>query len=327
MMNFPLRVSILFAIVVATACGGDSGGSTPAVSQRSHVTVTSSVALEVVANSLEAMSFSALMGDLSGPGVLRARPGIRELNKTPVYLFLNPDGFSDVPMLAQVGPIRQQCGVAGTMTVTGDMLFPALGLSAGDALCMVFEGCDQGEGLIIDGVMDALITSCQGSIHTDQFSLGVSVVVTNLVLADEVQTIAVNGEFNVLTDTMLTPIVETRINGGSMAWVDVASSLLLEDFSNELTANGGSYPMAYEMTARGAVSGSRYEGVAEYQTVRAFAWYGDGYFQEGEMVITGDHSSILVIALDVNTVRLEMDYDGDGAADEIRDLSWDEVIG
>jgi hypothetical protein len=37
-------------------------------------------------------------------------------------------------------------------------------------------------------------------------------------------------------------------------------------------------------------------------------------------------STIRVIALDELTVRLEMDYDGDGAVDEIRDITWEEAI-
>ena len=44
--------------------------------------------------------------------------------------------------------------------------------------------------------------------------------------------------------------------------------------------------------------------------------------------ITGaDNATIRVTAMDDITVRLEMDYDGDGAVDEIVDLTWDEAIG
>ena len=82
------------------------------------------------------------------------------------------------------------------------------------------------------------------------------------------------------------------------------------------------------LIASGKVESNRFDGQATYITEVPFVSSIDSNPYVGEMFITGaDNSSIRVIALDVETVRLEMDYDGDGAVDETRDVTWDEAIG
>ena len=52
-----------------------------------------------------------------------------------------------------------------------------------------------------------------------------------------------------------------------------------------------------------------------------------GYAFSGELTITGAGSaSIRVIVLDGVFIRLEIDLDGDGNADEFVDTTWDEVF-
>ena len=55
---------------------------------------------------------------------------------------------------------------------------------------------------------------------------------------------------------------------------------------------------------------------------------GEDYPFVGELRIEGaDGAVIVMIALDANTVRLEIDIDGDGAVDDTIDLTWDELMG
>jgi len=54
---------------------------------------------------------------------------------------------------------------------------------------------------------------------------------------------------------------------------------------------------------------------------------GEDYPFVGELRIEGaDQAVIVMIALDANTVRLQIDINGDGAIDETLDLTWDELM-
>ena len=47
----------------------------------------------------------------------------------------------------------------------------------------------------------------------------------------------------------------------------------------------------------------------------------------GELRIEGAGGAVIaMIALDANTVRLQIDIDGDGATDETVDMTWDELM-
>ena len=327
MTNFCTRVLSFLAMTLVVGCGGGQGSSAVGVPSRELVVITSSNHSEVVSDSLNAAMLSARMGDLSGIGVLGLEVSPSMSDSLRIQSITDLADEYEPPLQAHFGPIVEHCAVGGTLTVTGDMSFPGLGPMVGDNFCMVFAGCNDGGSFLVDGMMDVSIDAFQGSIVAGILRLEVSVALTDLALIEADEITLVNGEFHSLTNSMSSPMVETRTDGGPLTISIAMRTIVLEDFSNSFAANGGVFPTAYEMDFSGAQSSSRFDGVAEYQSILSFVWFADENPYAGEMLITGaGNSTIRLIALDVETVRLQMDYDGDGAADETRDVTWDEAI-
>lgn len=315
------------AMALVVGCGGGQGSNATSVPVRELVVITSSNQSEVVSDSLKAGFSSARIGDMSGLGVLGIEHDRFQLGPVGVQFNDRFDYGVEPPIGAHVGPIVQQCASAGSMTVTGNMSLPGLGLTVGDNLCMVFTNCDDGHGLLIDGMMDVVINGFQGSIVSGQLRLEVSVVLTDLVLTESDEVMLVNGGFHAATNSLSSPIVETSTDGGPLSFIFSDRTIVLDDFSNSFAADSGVFPTAYEMDFSGVLSSSRFDGVAEYKSILSFVWFSDKSPYAGEMLITGaNNSTIRVIALDLEMVRLQMDYNGDGAVDETRDVTWDEAI-
>jgi hypothetical protein len=324
---FTLTITTL-AVALLAACGGSSGGGfTPAV-QVVPVEITAANAAVVASDALNAASVTSDIGGLVGPGVLGvpAQPGIlsklEQLPLTGVSKVLSP------VFEAVVGPIIENCLVSGTITLTGNIANP-LTLTAGDTINTVFVNCDDGDGQVLDGAMNMTITAFSGSVDTGLFQLGMTVLLTNLSMDDgsDVGPAEVHGGFSMMVNTLLYPVTTTAVSGDLLSLVAAGRSLTMKDFSSDSQVDEGIFPMSYTTIASGVAESSRFDGEASYQTIVPFVSSGGGYPYEGEMLITGAAgSTIRVIALDELTVRLEMDYDGDGAVDEIRDITWEEAI-
>ena len=75
------------------------------------------------------------------------------------------------------------------------------------------------------------------------------------------------------------------------------------------------------------ISSPRLDGDVIVSTSIGLQSAGDGYPFMGELrVEAANNAVIVIIAIDANTVRLEIDIDGDGAPDEIMDMTWEELL-
>ncbi len=228
----------------------------------------------------------------------------------------------------EVVVITENCLVSGTVTLTANIANP-LTITAGDTINSVFVNCDDGDGEVLDGEMDITITAFTGSVDTGLFQMGMRVVLTSLSMDDgsEVGPAVADGNFNMSVNTLSYPVTTTVVTGDLFSLVAAGRSLTMRNFSSDSRLDEGMFPLGYTMLASGAVQSSRFDGEALYETIVPFVGSGDSYPYEGVMLITGaNSSSIRVTALDVLTVRLEIDYNGDGAVDETRDVTWEEAI-
>jgi len=323
---FTSTITIL-AMALLAACDGSGGGFAPPV-QIVPVEITAANAPAVTSDSLNAASFASDIGVLVGPGLLGgpAEPGMwSRLGKLPVT---GVSKILDPVFEVAVGPITEDCLVTGTITLTGNIANP-LTITAGDTISTVFVNCDDGDGQVLDGAMNITITAFTGSVDTGLFQMGMRVSLGDLSMDDgsEVGPAVVDGNFNMSVNTLLYPVTTTVVTGDLLSLVAAGRSLTMRSFSSDSRLDEGMFPLGYTMIASGAVQSSRFDGEALYETIVPFAGSGDSYPYEGVMLITGAaNSSIRVTALDVLTVRLEMDYNGDGTVDETRDVTWEEAI-
>jgi hypothetical protein len=63
-----------------------------------------------------------------------------------------------------------------------------------------------------------------------------------------------------------------------------------------------------------------------YSTETAFRGYVPAYPREGSLLVLGDNSSSRLVVIDENNVRIEIDSNGDGAADDVIDLTWEAFL-
>lgn len=307
------------AVVLLAACDGSSdGGFSPPV-QTAPVEITAANAAVVTSDSLNAASVASDMGDLAGPGMWS---GLGKLPVAGVSKILDP------VFEVSGGSITLDCLVSGTYTVTASIANPGT-ITVGDTVNAIFADCDDGEGEVLDGVMDITITAFTGSMETGFFQLGMSVLLDNLSMDDgsEVGPAVADGNFNLSVNTLSYPVTTTAVTGDLLSLVAAGRSLTMRDFSSEQQLDEGMFPVSYTMVASGAVQSSRFEGEASYVTIATFAGSGDSYPYEGVMLITGAaNAGIWVTALDELNVRVEIDYDGDGAVDETRNITWEDAI-
>jgi len=317
------------AMLMISGCSDDGGSMVPA---RTAVTITADNAAAVASDALNAAAFSLELGGLGG-GVLAPAPsddGLSKLAGRP------PVTAALVKLLGQswqvpVGPVTVPCATTGFMTLSGNIADPVT-LSAGDALRAVFDDCDDGDGVVLNGQLDLAVNNVVGDLLLDPefgltgaFELSMTVTLTNLSADDGGDVPTVNGAMSLVLDTRGFPQFSTRVSGDRLAMSSALRSLTVEHFVSTLLEDLG--VSSYTMTATGRVSGSRYEGYADYQTQEPFVGVPGDNPQQGEMLIRGaNNSSIRLLAIDALSVRLEIDINGDGAADETRTLSWDEAV-
>ena len=125
------------------------------------------------------------------------------------------------------------------------------------------------------------------------------------------------------------PAVATVTVSGSLLDVSAgADSYTLSGFSTTLTQNNGSFPASYSVDSMGSLDSSQFDGEVSYVTTMPFTGTQGQYPSTGELEITGrDDAMIRVIAMDSINVRLELDLDGDGAAEQTIDTTWAELAG
>ena len=318
-------VVFLMAALMA-ACGGSSGGGVVAPPvQVVPVEITAANAPFVASDSLNAAAFASELGDFSAIGVLggESAPGMfSKLGKVPML------GVSKV-----ISPVFENsvgstpCSVDGTVTVSGNIANP-LTITVGDTISIVFAMCDDGDGQVLDGAMDITITAFNGSLDTYLFEMGMTVSIASLSMDDGGMNgpAEVDGSFNLLIDTYSNPVTKTIVSGELLSMVAGTRSVTLKDFVSDGQLDEGAFTITVD--ASGKVESDRFDGQATYITEVPFVASIDSNPYVGEMLITGaGGSSIRVTVLDVETVRLEMDYNGDGAVDETSDVTWEEAIG
>ncbi len=80
------------------------------------------------------------------------------------------------------------------------------------------------------------------------------------------------------------------------------------------------------MDVAGTLTSTAFSGAVTFDTTVLLQGTGNGFAFTGQVLITGANgATIRVIVLDSAFVRLEVDLNGDGTADEIVDKSWEEL--
>jgi hypothetical protein len=317
-------VSLIALSLLVAGCGG-GGGSTfngaPPVGTSFPINGSNGVAVTQL--SWEAAVASGGLTDLGGAAGLSGNApngsAIAERATRDEGLLYNV--ISMVPFGPDVFPCE---GGSGTVTLSGDLADPFT-FSPGDTFLIQYDLCDEGFGEVIDGTVSLTVSDFAGDIFVGTYLLGMDANVDALSVATASDTIVGNGDASITLDTTETPYIEASVSGQVMTQDSLSSSETLRNYSSAQTFDGNLSPAVYTMDASGTLESSQLPGNVTYSTPTTFVGNEGEYPNTGVLLVRGESSSARLVAVDATNVRIEIDNNGDGATDEIIELTWAEL--
>lgn len=320
-----IPIGLLATAFITSACGGGDGspfGGTDPVSDSFVIDSGNGVAATRL--SYEAVLASGNIAEIGGPAGLSSAPSdgsaIARQGATPEDLAL------DVVSLIPFGPDVEPClGGTGTVTLSGDIAVPGT-LTPGDVFRIEYDLCDNGQGEVIDGIIELTVRDFGGDLFLGTYLLSMDAVIDTLSVATGTDTLVADGDATISLDTLEAPYIETGVSGSSITQSSNAGTETLTGYSSNQTLDGNQDPAEYTMEAAGGLDSSQLPGTVDYSTVSTFRGYVPGYPREGSLLVRGDNSSARLVVLDESSIRIEIDSNGDGSADDVIDLTWDEFL-
>lgn len=309
---------VLFVVAALAACGGGDDDPTPPDS--SSFSITAANAEAVAAESWQAAGTSAGFSELAGTGgVASTKPG-GSAKAAPGM----PSTTSLAYLMQKVpfGPETLPCQVSGFITLSGDLANPTT-LTAGDVINVEADACDDGLGEVLDGDMHMTVDAFSGDFAAGVYTLTITLQLSNLQVATEADVVTSNGDVTVTLDTLAAPAVSAGTSGSEITIDGNTESVTLSNFESIGTLDASVSPSPWTRDASGRLDSSELPGTIVYSTPVTFEGVDDGYPHTGELLVTGDDSSLRLVALDEVNVRIDVDEDGDGTVDASIETTWD----
>ncbi|MGI9261454.1 MAG: hypothetical protein ACR2QR_05445, partial [Woeseiaceae bacterium] len=166
-------------------------------------------------------------------------------------------------------------------------------------------------------------TEFEGNLLSGQILLGVSLVIELFGITDDAGTNVTTGDMSLTIDSRQQPTTVISTIGSSIAIANGISTDTLSDFSITVTEDASVFPNNFTTDATGSVTSSLFTGEVAYDMPIPFESSGSNFPYSGEMLVFGaDNSRVRIIAMSDTDVRIEADYDGDGATDATIDTTW-----
>ncbi len=317
-------LGLLAVAVLASACGGGSSGFGGAEPVSDSFGIDSGNGVAATRHSYEAAIASGGFAEFGGPAGVSSAPvdgyAVARQALTPEDLAL------DVISLIPFGPVVEPClGGTGTVSLSGDIASPDT-LTAGDFFHVEYEVCDDGQGEVIDGIIDLTVTDFSGDLFLGTYLVAMDAVVDTLTVSTATDELTADGDASIALDTSLLPFVATSVSGSRMTQSSNAGTEILTNFQSEQTLDGNQEPAPYTMGASGVLDSSLLPGSVTYRTETEFSGFVPGYPDEGTLLVQGDSSTARLVVVDENNVRVDIDSNGDGTVDHTFDLTWDEFL-
>ena len=320
-----IRNFIFFAIGVTllSGCGGGGGGGGSAAPNDTGdgnlATITTqnapAVAGVVATVALEDGIFGAIFNQnlpIASSGSPQILTGVSKVAQ-PSNLFATSSGLAD-------------CAVSGTVDVELTITDP-FAPSVGDLFRFTFDACNDGTGTETSGSMTISITALQGDPASGEFLLGTSLEFSALQITENGETSSANGTINIEIDTTTPPITTITVSASALATTTEGAVETVTDLTVTISEDQSMFPTGVTVETSFRITSPRIGGDVIVSTSLALQSMGDEYPYVGELRITAaDNAVIVLIAFDSNSVRLQIDVDGDGAMDETIDTTWDEIM-
>ncbi|MBT8067916.1 MAG: hypothetical protein KJO09_11800 [Gammaproteobacteria bacterium] len=320
-----MAIAALLGIGIATTIssgGGGGSGSTGTVTPPSDLMVISGAnAHDVSAALIAAIDISFDVSEITGGEfTAQSAAGSTRVQK----LLWNENLTAKVGATASTTP--ESCLFGGTVTVTATLADPNA-LTVGDQITAIFDNCDEGEGYVLDGQMDLMIAAIQGDIMTDVFLLGLDIMMTDMAITEGAETVVVDADITLTLDTLGFPVIVETLAGSELSFTAGLEVLTFTNFEHVFQADIGVVPEAVLVTVNGRLDSAQMGGAIDYATTMAVGAFGDSDPHIGQILISGDDSSVRIVINDSTSVTLEVDTNGDGVIDEYIDTTFAALSG
>ena len=234
----------------------------------------------------------------------------------------------------------QACDVSGTVTLAVNIADDDLEmLTSGDTLSFDFNQCDNGEDIVIDGLLELeVLEDIAFNLDLEfepPYALNVLLTFTRLSLSEPEQSAVLEGSLELLEQTDDGVEFNTRLDSEQVSLELNGSRELLRDVLIVGTAN--SADLSYTLDACEGEICTRLEsdslgGIVEFGNLSRFSGSGDESPSSGLMAVLGgiasgasEQSRLFIEALDASCVELRGDNDGDGNIDWTERTTWDSL--
>lgn len=315
------------ALLMAAGCSSDSSPFFPEDNQgqlqgptaglpitASNAPLAAGLAYLSAVRSSQSSSFAATVGAGLGGGVSKPSGPSLGLGKIPSLVLQAP-----------FGPVVLNCDT-GFVSLSGDIADPT-GLSAGDTVRMDFDACYDTVSTVT-GLVDATIdefTPVDGL--PDNFVLVMLMTLTNVQITVDNNAETSNGDVGVLIDTTGAPgTLSEEVAGNSMRFDVSNRSETLTNYATNATFTFDGEVYQYTVNTTGTVSSTAIEAPVTYTTPVALQGVEGDFPTSGELLVSGDNSSVRVVAINNVNIRLDVDNNGDGEIDISIETTWFDLL-
>lgn len=223
--------------------------------------------------------------------------------------------------------------VTGSVSIQENDTPPVGEPNVGDTITATFNACTDEFGDQIDGTMTIGITQVTGDLDNPPFTLGISVTF-NLTFTEGMDTFTVTGGFNfTLSDDGAgnITIVMSGTNfsfSGTENGVPFSESLTNFRYELSFNENTGDYTVDFS----GTISSGDLGGAVTFDTTTPFQGNTTEEFDlqtptSGVLEVSGAGGSKAILTVTgLNTVRIEIDEDGDGTFETTINTTWDALV-
>ena len=244
----------------------------------------------------------------------------------------NGAGLSAAGKLSASSPISAatstvtECAVSGTVDVNVMVTDPTTP-SEGDQYSFEFIECDDGTGSVLNGGMSMTITGLSGDLAGEPTFVEVAFEFSMFSVTSNGMTDTVHGTIRASVDQSPLSHVIIDIKSPLLTVIRNGVEETVANLSIRIVENPNTIPSVITAETSFNLASDRIGGEVTVTTSLALESSGDGLPYTGELRITGDgNTSIALIAIDANMVRLEIDTGDDGTVDHVIEISWEELL-
>jgi uncharacterized protein YhfF len=316
-------------LTLLAACGGgsDDGGLTGDIPASEPATITAQNAPVIAGTVAEVALGQGIFSTILVPDIPIAATAADDAVSPVLKPVLSAALKTAAPsQLYSMKAGREPCAISGTVDVTVNFSNPEQP-SVNDRFEFLFTDCDDGTGVIVDGSMTITIASIGGDVASGNFVLGMEIGFSAFAVTEGGETTGAEGTISIVIDTSQPPVTTISVSTTTFVTTSEGEEEILTSFTIEITEDASMFPVAVTVETSFTISSPRIGGEVTVSTSLALQSMGEDHPFVGELRIEGANQAVIVmIALDANTVRLQIDVDGDASIDETVDMTWDELM-